>query len=72
MKLSTIFQILSKGHSMKNYPNYMKYLSFLQVSNFPFSHSSIMSAWEWERYVAQVENDDMKENIVNARFLSLS
>ena len=31
-----------------------------------------MSGWEWERYLSQVENDDLKEKIANARFFSLS
>jgi hypothetical protein len=31
-----------------------------------------MSDWEWEKYLAQVEKDDMKERIANSRFLSLS
>jgi hypothetical protein len=56
---------------MPNYLDCMKYLSFLQVSKFPSSHWSVMSGWEWERYLAQLESDDMKENIANARFLSL-
>lgn len=57
---------------MTNYPYYMKLLSFLQVSNFPSSHWSVMSGWKWAKYLAQVEKDDMKEKIANARFLSLS
>ena len=31
-----------------------------------------MSGWELEKYLAQVENDDLKEKIANARFFSLS
>jgi hypothetical protein len=31
-----------------------------------------MSGWEWEKYLAQVEKDDIKEKIANARFVSLS
>ena len=31
-----------------------------------------MSGWEWGKYIAQVEKDDMKEKIANATFLSLS
>ena len=71
-QLSIVFHILSRGHPMTDYPYYMKLLSFLQVSNFPSSHWSVTSGWEWAKYLAQVENDDMKEKIANARFLSLS
>ena len=52
--------------------NYKNYVSFLEVSNFPSYHWSITSGWEWEKYLAQVENDDIKEKIANATFLSLS
>ena len=31
-----------------------------------------MSGWEWAKYLAQVEKDDMKEKIAKARFFSLS
>jgi hypothetical protein len=72
MQLSIVFHILFKGHLMTNYPDYMKYLSFLQVSKFLSSHWSIMSGWECAKYLAQVEKDGMKEKIENARFLSLS
>jgi hypothetical protein len=71
IQLSTVFHILSKGHPMTNYPDYMKYLSFLQMPNFPSSHWSLTSGWEWEKYIAQVEKDDMKEKIASARFVSL-
>jgi hypothetical protein len=53
---------------MTDCPDYMKYLSFLQVSNFPSSHWAIMSGWEWKKYLAQVENGHMKEKITNAWF----
>jgi hypothetical protein len=45
---------------MTDYLDYMKYLSFLQMPNFPSSHWSLMSGWEWAKYLAQVEKDDMK------------
>ena len=70
--LSIAFHILYRGHPMINYPDYTKYLSFIQVLNFPSSHQSIMSGHEWARCLAQVEKDDMKEKIVDARFFSLS
>jgi len=57
---------------MTYYPDYKNYVSFLEVSNFPSSHWSIMSGWEWARYLAQVEKDDLKEKIANAIFFSLS
>ena len=57
---------------MTDYPDYKNYLSFLEVLNFPYSHWFVTSGWEWEKYLAQVEKDDMKENIANATFLSLS
>ena len=72
IQLSTIFQLLSNGHPMTYYPKMTKYLSFIQVPNFPSSHWSLSSGWEWGKYLAQVENDDMKEKIANATFLSLS
>ena len=50
----------------------MTYLFFLQVSNFPSSHWSVTSGWEWEIYLTQVEGDDLKYKITNARFLALS
>lgn len=53
-QLSIVFHILSRGCPMTNYPNCMKLLSFLQVSNFPCSHSSVTSGWEWAKYPAQV------------------
>ena len=34
IQLSTVFHILSNWRPMTYYPDYMKYLSFLQVSNF--------------------------------------
>jgi hypothetical protein len=72
IQLSTVFHILSKGRPMTDYPDYMKYLSFLQMPNFPSSHWSLTSGWEWAKYLAQVEKDDMKEKIASARFVSLS
>ena len=30
-----------------------------------------MSGWEWARYLAQVEKDDLKKKIANAIFFSL-
>jgi hypothetical protein len=69
IQLRIVFHILSKGHPMTDYPDYMKYLYFLQMSNFPSSHCSLTSGWEWEKYLAHVEKDDMKEKIENTRFL---
>ena len=57
---------------MTNYPKMTKYLYFIQVPNFPSSHWSLLSGWEWGKYLAQVEKDDMKEKIANATFLTLS
>ena len=56
---------------MTNYPNYQNYVSFLEVSNFPSSHWFVTSGWEWTKYLAQVEKDDLKEKIANAIFFSL-
>ena len=72
IQLSIVFHILSNGRPMTNYPKMTKYLSFIQVPNFPSSHRSLSSGWEWGKYLAQVEKDDMKEKIENATFLSLS
>ena len=57
---------------MKDFPYYKNFISFIEVLNFPSSHWSVMSGSEWEKYLAQVEKDDLKENIENARFFSLS
>ena len=72
LQLSIVFYILSNGRPMKNYPKIEKYLSFINVPNFPSSHWSMTCGWEWAQYLAQVEKDDMKEKIANATFLSLS
>ena len=72
MQLSIVFHILSRGLLMTDYPDYKNYVSFLDVSNFPSSHWSVMSGWESEKYLAQVEKDDLKEKIANARYFSLS
>ena len=55
MQLSTVFHILSRGLPMTDYLDYKNYVSFLDVSNFPSSHWSVMSGWEWGKYLAQVE-----------------
>ena len=54
-QLSTVFHILSRGLPMTDYLDYKNYVSFLDVSNFPSSHWSVMSGWEWGKYLAQVE-----------------
>ena len=71
IQLSIVFHILPNGHPMTNYPKMMKYISFIQLPNSPSSHFSLSSAWEWGKYLAQVENDDIKEKTTNATFLSL-
>ena len=55
---------------MEDYPYYKNYVSFLEVSNFLSSHWPVTSGWEWEKYLAQVEKDDLKEIIVNSLFVS--
>ena len=72
IQLSTVFHILSNGHPMTYYPKMAKYLFFIQVPNFPTSHCSLSSGSKWGKYLAHVEKDDMKEEIANATFLSLS
>ena len=72
IQLSTIFHLLSNGRPLKDYPKMTKYLSFIQVPNFPTSRWSLLIGWEWGKYLAQVEKDDMKEKIANAKFFSLS
>ena len=66
-QLSIVFHILSRCHPI-DYPNYNNYVSFLEVSNSPSSHWYVTSGWEWARYLAQVEKDDLKEKIANAIF----
>ena len=56
---------------MKDYPDYNNYVYFLDASNFPSSHWSVTSGWEWEKYLAQLEKDDLKENIANAIFFTI-
>ena len=53
---------------MTDHLDYNNYVSFLDASNFPSSHWSVTSGWECEKYLAQVEKDDLKENIANANF----
>ena len=67
-QLSIVFHILSRGRPMTYYPDYKNYVSFLDISNFPSSHWSVTNGWEWEKYLAQVEKDDLKEKIANASF----
>ena len=45
-----------------------KYLSFIQVPNFPSSHWSLSSGREWGKYLAQVEKDDMKRRLQMLHF----
>ena len=71
MQLSTVFHLLSNGRPMIDYPKMRKYLSFIQVPNFPSSHWSLSSGCEWGKYLAQVEMTDMKQNIANDTFFSL-
>ena len=52
---------------MTDYPYYKNYVYFLEVANFPSSDWLVTSGWEWEKYLAQVEKDDLKEKIANAR-----
>ena len=68
MQLSFVFHILSRGRHMTDYRDYKNYVSFLDVSNFPSSHWFVTSGWEWAKYLAQVEKDDLKEKIANANF----
>ena len=56
---------------MTYYSKYKNYVYFLDVSNFPSSHWSITSGWEWAKYLAQVEKDDLKENTANNILFSL-
>ena len=56
---------------MTDYPYYKNYVSFLEVLNFPSSCWSITSDWEWEKYVAQVKKDDLKEKIEKPYLFSL-
>ena len=48
-----------------------KYLYFIQATNFPSSQWSLSSGWEWGKYLAQVEKDNMKEKIANATVVSM-
>ena len=41
------------------------------MSDFSSSHWSVTSGWEWAKYLAQVEKDDLKEKIANVGFFSL-
>jgi hypothetical protein len=60
IQLSNVFHILFKGCPMTYYLDYMKYISFLEVSNLSSSHWYLTSGWEWAEYIAQVEKDDLK------------
>jgi hypothetical protein len=72
IQLSIVFHILSRGRPIIDFPDYKNFIYFIEVSNFPSSHWSVTSGWKWEKYLAQVEKDGLKENIANARFFSLS
>ena len=48
-QLSIMFHILSRGRPMTDYLDYMKLLSFPQVSNLPSSHWYVTSGWEWAK-----------------------
>ena len=45
MQLSIVFHILSRGRPMTNFPDYKKFVSFLEVSNFSSSLWLVMSGW---------------------------
>ena len=68
IQLSIVFHILSNGRPITDYPTMTKYLSFIQVQNFPSSRWSLSSGWEWGKYIAQVEKDHMKEKIAKGKF----
>ena len=69
IQLSIVFHLLSNGFFMTDYPKMLKYLSFIQVTNFPSCHWYLTSGWEWGKYLAQVEIVDMKKKIENDTFL---
>jgi len=72
VQLSTIFSIMMRGRPMNDYPEYKKLLSFHEVPNFPNSHWSVSSGWEWATYMSEVIKEDLREIVNRSQFISLS
>ena len=72
VQLGVVFYILSRGRPMMGYPSMTVLLHFLKTRNYPNSHWSVNNGWEWAKYLAQVEIEDMKESIKNSNFIALS
>ena len=52
VQLSVVFNILSKGHPMIDYPSLSALLHFLKVCNYPNSHWLVNNGWEWASCLA--------------------
>ena len=63
VQLSNVFHILSRGRAMTDYLEMSGLLHFLKVPNYPISHWSINSGWEWASCIAQVEIEDVQRKI---------
>lgn len=57
---------------MNDYPEYKELLSFHGVPNFPNSHWSVSSGWEWATYMSEVIKEDLREIVNRSQFISLS
>lgn len=57
---------------MIDYPEMSGLLHFLKVPNYPVSHWSINSGWEWASCNAQVEIEDVQRKIKESTFIALS
>ena len=55
VQLGVVFYIFSRGRPMKDYPSMTALLHFLKTRNYPNSHWSVNSGWEWTRCLAQIE-----------------
>ena len=71
-QLSTIFSIMMRGWPMNDYPEYKELLSFHGVPNFPNSHWSISSGWEWATYMSEVIKEDLSEIVNLSNYICLS
>lgn len=52
VQLSVVFYLLSRGRPMTDYPSIPTLLHFLKTQNYPNSHWSVNSGWEWARCLA--------------------
>ena len=57
---------------MTDYLEMSGLLHFLKVPNYPVSHWSINSGWEWASCIVQLEIEDVQSKIKESTFIALS